>query len=47
MCGQHNVMATAGDKTGQNIKDTLLAQDYKLKYLTSPGIELGPPSWKA
>ena len=45
MCGQHNIRATAGDNTGQNTKDTTSPRIEKI--LTSPGIEPGPPGWKA
>ena len=47
MCGQHNVRASTGDNTGQNTKDTHPIPGQKLKFLTSPGIEPGPPGWKA
>ena len=29
------------------IKDTYPVPEYKLKFLTPPGIQLGPPGWKA
>ena len=47
MCGQHNVRASAEDNTGQNTKDTHPIAGQKLKFLTPPGIEPGPPDWKA
>ena len=47
MCGQHNVRASAGDRAGQNRKGTHPIPGQKLKFLTPPGIEPGPPSWKA
>ena len=43
MCGQHNARASAGDNTGQNTKDTHPIPGQKLKFLTLPGIESGPP----
>ena len=46
MCGQHNGRASAEDNTGQNTKDTHPIPGRKLKFLTPPGIELGPPGWK-
>ena len=47
MCGEHNFRTTAGDNTGQNTKDTHSVPGQKLKFLTTPGIEPGPPGWKA
>ena len=47
MCGQHNVRASAEDNTGQNTKDTHPIPGQKLKFLTPPGIEPGPPGLKA
>ena len=47
MCGQHNIRASAGDSTGQNTKDTHPIPGEELKFLTPPGIEPGPPGWKA
>ena len=47
MCGQYNVRATAGDNTEQNTKNTHPIPGQKLKFLTPPGIEPGPPGWKA
>ena len=43
MCGQHNVRASAEDNTGQNTKHTLSILGQKLKFLTPPGVEPGPP----
>ena len=45
MC-QHNGRASAGDNTVQNTKDTHPIPGQKLKFLTPPGIEAGPPRWK-
>ena len=42
-----NVRASVGDHTGQNTKGTHPIPGQKLKLLTSPGIEPGPPGWKA
>ena len=47
MFGEHNVRASAEDNTGQNTKDTHPIPGQKLKFLTPPGIEPGPPGWKA
>ena len=44
MCGQHNVRASAEGNTGQNTdKYTHPIPGHKLKFLTPPGIEPGPP----
>ena len=45
--GQHNVRASAEDNTGQNTKDAHPIPEQKFKFLTPPGIEPGPPGWKA
>ena len=47
MCGQHNIRASTEDNTGQNTKDTHPIPGQELKFLTPPGIEPGPPGWKA
>ena len=47
MCGQHSVRASAGDSTGQKTKDKHPIPGQKLKFLTPPEIEPGPPGWKA
>ena len=46
MSGQHNVRASAVDNTEQNTKDINPIPGQKLKFLTPPGIEPGPPGWK-
>ena len=43
ICGRHNVNASTRDNTEQNTKDSHAASVYKLKFLTSSGIELAPP----
>ena len=48
MCARHKIRATAEitqDRT--QTKDTCTIPGEKLKFLTPPGIELGPPGWKA
>ena len=48
MCGQHNVMATAGDNTGQNTdKGHTPSPRIEIKFLTPTGIEAGSLGWKA
>ena len=48
MCGQHNVRASAGDTQDRTqTNDTHPIPGQKLKYLTKPGIEPGPPGWRA
>ena len=50
MCGQHNVRESVGDNTAQNTDKvhTPNPRTYgKLKFLSPPGIEPGPPGWKA
>ena len=48
MCDQHNVRASAGNDKGRTqTKDTHPNPGHKLKFLIPPGIEPGPPDWKA
>ena len=48
MCGKHNVRASAGDSTEQNI-DEGHTPNLRIGIIIPdpPGIEPGPPGWKA
>ena len=47
MCGQQNVIASAGDSTGQNTgKGYTPNPRIGIKIPDPPGIEPGPPGWK-
>ena len=47
MCGQHSVRASAEDNKGQNTDKGHTANPKTEIKIPDPGIEPGPPGWKA